>query len=1095
MVSRRPPRPRTDAMPTFPFLIAATPRSSIDLVDAASSGSVTATRGGAAELTDEEGEVGPAIGMGWDVEGGQVLKPPRSSSITTGDACIGCPAADGALRKPSIQSPQEASDAALFQHHDAYGEANRDNIPGNGPVPLAPFGTSAISVRSSSAAAGVHMHKRGGGGIELEPEAVVVTPLASAGAGDVGAEHDATPLQSRHKHSSARSGGGFGSPRSSSGGGGGDARGETASDGAASVSGVDDSPSSVGEGPGGLKRKDTITWESFLANITVTDEAKEGGGGAKGAVEAAGSCSDSSPPVAMRLPSEAASEGVKGLLGSAAEQPLTARTRYLRAMASNAGDVPWNDGVDDEDRNDDGDGDSDGHTESAGLPELSEGQQVNRANVQRLLSDLSDRTFSPRARHPVDLGRSQSMSSVGMGSINSVRKIMERGINRFNVNPKDGIAYLIDNGLVTDSAQGICSFLCTADGLSKRRLGEYFGRDNPKAQEVLRLFLKELKFANASLDEALRAMVMRFRLPGEAQQMDRIMESFAVRYHEENPDVFSCSDTAWVLAFGLMMLNTDMYNRNIKESDKMTEAEFVKNNRGIDQGKDPAKELLEGMYRRIKASEIRMDEGDMYESEVITFVAPKKSGWLKKKSTGYVGKWKRHWFVLNDAVLYYFLAPQHQDEAPRCIIPLEGINISPIGATDLSIGLRTNQGFVKSVKMADNGTMQQGTHRSFTLRADTNSERDLWVDALRTEVPAFHMELSASRSLSATPATSSAPTPIGTPSESGRRSGKFSASGRTRSRRATIDLEASSKMQPPVIRGWARTQSDQHQSGGRRYIALFRNIGPDHQDNVIYFFGDAAMCDKMIEQHLRTSHGSLNLSDVTRVQLQQEEGGGGGRAIALQTGAGKHVKEVVIVPEEQLEFLAWTRNIKECCPGSAYSIAADCTPSASVGATAFPSVNTVDSNGDGVASSVSLNGAIAIADNIGLHDPPAAADDVFVSVGIPPTANTESVAGTADGKGQGEGDAEGSELHTRSESSVTQPVDAAASGGACGEGDTGAACEVNRVNNTPSAETEAYGRFEHHAVSASAPEPQSPPRVGSVPRVVRENSMPGTDVE
>lgn len=33
-------------------------------------------------------------------------------------------------------------------------------------------------------------------------------------------------------------------------------------------------------------------------------------------------------------------------------------------------------------------------------------------------------------------------------------------------------------------------------------------------------------------------------------------------------------------------------------------------------------------------SEIRMDEGDMYESEVITFVAPKKSGWLKKKSKG-----------------------------------------------------------------------------------------------------------------------------------------------------------------------------------------------------------------------------------------------------------------------------------------------------------------------------------------------------------------------------------------------------------------------------------------------------------------------------
>lgn len=27
-----------------------------------------------------------------------------------------------------------------------------------------------------------------------------------------------------------------------------------------------------------------------------------------------------------------------------------------------------------------------------------------------------------------------------------------------------------------------------------------------------------------------------------------------------------------------------------------------------------------------------MDEGDMYEAEVITFVAPKKSGWLRKKN-------------------------------------------------------------------------------------------------------------------------------------------------------------------------------------------------------------------------------------------------------------------------------------------------------------------------------------------------------------------------------------------------------------------------------------------------------------------------------
>lgn len=34
----------------------------------------------------------------------------------------------------------------------------------------------------------------------------------------------------------------------------------------------------------------------------------------------------------------------------------------------------------------------------------------------------------------------------------------------------------------------------------------------------------------------------------------------------------------------------------------MTEAQFVKNHRGVDQGMDPPKALLEGMYRRVKVS-------------------------------------------------------------------------------------------------------------------------------------------------------------------------------------------------------------------------------------------------------------------------------------------------------------------------------------------------------------------------------------------------------------------------------------------------------------------------------------------------------------
>lgn len=53
---------------------------------------------------------------------------------------------------------------------------------------------------------------------------------------------------------------------------------------------------------------------------------------------------------------------------------------------------------------------------------------------------------------------------------------MQTGVNRFNVNPKDGIAFLIEEGLIADTAESICGFLSSVEGLSKRRLGDYFGR-------------------------------------------------------------------------------------------------------------------------------------------------------------------------------------------------------------------------------------------------------------------------------------------------------------------------------------------------------------------------------------------------------------------------------------------------------------------------------------------------------------------------------------------------------------------------------------------------------------------------------------------
>ena len=59
-----------------------------------------------------------------------------------------------------------------------------------------------------------------------------------------------------------------------------------------------------------------------------------------------------------------------------------------------------------------------------------------------------------------------------------------------------------------------------------------------------------------------------FRLPGEAQKIDRLMEKFAERYVNCNPDTFKSADVAYVLAYSVIMLNTDAHNPGVKT--KMT---------------------------------------------------------------------------------------------------------------------------------------------------------------------------------------------------------------------------------------------------------------------------------------------------------------------------------------------------------------------------------------------------------------------------------------------------------------------------------------------------------------------------------------------
>jgi brefeldin A-inhibited guanine nucleotide-exchange protein len=65
-----------------------------------------------------------------------------------------------------------------------------------------------------------------------------------------------------------------------------------------------------------------------------------------------------------------------------------------------------------------------------------------------------------------------------------------------------------------------------------------------------------MNFSGMQVDEAIRHFLSGFRLPGESQKIDRMMEKFAERYCFHNPGVFPSADTAFILSFSVIMLQT-----------------------------------------------------------------------------------------------------------------------------------------------------------------------------------------------------------------------------------------------------------------------------------------------------------------------------------------------------------------------------------------------------------------------------------------------------------------------------------------------------------------------------------------------------------
>ncbi|KAG8058354.1 hypothetical protein GUJ93_ZPchr0002g23224 [Zizania palustris] len=145
---------------------------------------------------------------------------------------------------------------------------------------------------------------------------------------------------------------------------------------------------------------------------------------------------------------------------------------------------------------------------------------------------------------------------------------IQKGISLFNRKPSKGIDFLIKSKKIAHSPEDVASFLRNTSGLNATMIGDYLGERDEFPIKVMHAYADALNFEGMDFGEAISA------------------------------------DTAYVLAYSVIMLNTDAHNTMVK--DKMSKSDFIRNNRGIDDGKDLPEAFLSTLYDQIVKNEIKM---------------------------------------------------------------------------------------------------------------------------------------------------------------------------------------------------------------------------------------------------------------------------------------------------------------------------------------------------------------------------------------------------------------------------------------------------------------------------------------------------------
>ena len=107
--------------------------------------------------------------------------------------------------------------------------------------------------------------------------------------------------------------------------------------------------------------------------------------------------------------------------------------------------------------------------------------------------------------------------------------------------------------------------------LNKEKIGDFLCSSKPLQKKSMIYYINSFNFKNMHILNALKLLFQEFPLIGEGQIIDRIVQIFGQKYYNENNNILKNPDSAYYLAFSIIMLNTDLHRDEITQKISMDE--------------------------------------------------------------------------------------------------------------------------------------------------------------------------------------------------------------------------------------------------------------------------------------------------------------------------------------------------------------------------------------------------------------------------------------------------------------------------------------------------------------------------------------------